>query len=532
METPDQISASSKSPETEKKPAPLKLLPLPDASSFPLWFAPALLVLGFAWAVLLRMRESDLAGVSVAIVETGYLALVLGYYQYNRKIRLDWFGGILAISAWATSAWFAFFRSADMGLYLCLVLIGLNVALPAYASGVARNVWDTWRVVPMKILLLRSFFGSIIPSLHISAISFSVVSKSRNVARYAASLAVLGAIFLFVIPLLAGSDAIFARIMDTIVPQWVSELFGETVLEVLAWTTGFFTIVGAWILAPSRLPESREASPSDTSLGSVLSWPIILGGVIALYALYIGVQIRYFFLPADAGVWQTLGLTYAEYLHKGFYELLAVSFINVILAKASFEYSQSDKNTPPVSIRIMIAIIALCAIVIAASGLSRVWHYVMAYGLSTERVLVVYASILTIAIFLIGLGKLALPRLREVPGVVAVSLVSFIALGYSNVEGTVASYNLTHRHAIPLDMNYILSDLSEDALDAKLRLVHLDPEATVYEESNWECIKTREIAWEKGVPESAWPICGRDTTPVSTREVLYRWLLDARSRAG
>lgn len=248
---------------------------------------------------------------------------------------------------------------------------------------------------------------------------------------------------------------------------------------------------------------------------------------MALYAVYIGVQVRYFFLAADANVYQAFGLTYAEYIHKGFYELLTVSGLNILIAKVSWELSREREDRPSMLVRALIGLVLACAVVIACSGISRAWHYITAYGLSVERVLVVYASVLAIAVFLVGFAKLASPRLREMPLAVAVALVSFVALAYTNIEETVASYNIATQPIEKLDSLYILEGLSEDALDEKLWILARDPERVVRTDIDWACDVDIRAAQRDGTPP---PVCDPQKE-VTNREALGVWLSQARNRA-
>lgn len=105
-QTPSEVKRSS-------------LLRLPEPSALPRWWAPALLILALAWSALLQTRGSSMPGIAVAIVEAGYLWLVLAYYRWK---SVDWFGWTLALCAFAAAAWFGIWRSDDIGTYLTLVL--------------------------------------------------------------------------------------------------------------------------------------------------------------------------------------------------------------------------------------------------------------------------------------------------------------------------------------------------------------------------------------------------------------------------
>ena len=57
---------------------------------------------------------------------------------------------------------------------------------------------------------------------------------------------------------------------------------------------------------------------------------VVLSGLVIIYVIFVSVQFQYFFGNSRELVEQ-LGITYAQYVHSGFYQLVGVVIINLIV---------------------------------------------------------------------------------------------------------------------------------------------------------------------------------------------------------
>jgi hypothetical protein len=186
--------------------------------------------------------------------------------------------------------------------------------------------------------------------------------------------------FLVVFALLfASADAVFARSLDNVL-DWlhldVRELVGR----------GLFAGAGAWLAAGAFASvTARAVAQADTP---TLRWPwpfgaseaiAMLAAIDALFVAFVALQFAYLFGGLDT--MDAAGLTYADYARRGFFELIAASFLvgGIVLA---LEATVSRRPVPYVGAAV--ALVAATLVVLASAAL-RLQLYQSAYGWSEQR---------------------------------------------------------------------------------------------------------------------------------------------------
>lgn len=177
--------------------------------------------------------------------------------------------------------------------------------------------------------------------------------------------------------LLSRADPVFAELFK--LPQIDAErLFSHVVLvgAFAWWSAGWMR--GA-LPGVARRPALPRQLPLRLGLGEIT---LSLGAVIALFTIFVGLQIRWLFGGANV-VLATTGLTVAEYARRGFFELVAVAALVVPLilgTRAAIEDEQVVRRHRRLS---LVLIVLLAAIM--ASALLRMQLYVEYFGLTTDR---------------------------------------------------------------------------------------------------------------------------------------------------
>lgn len=158
------------------------------------------------------------------------------------------------------------------------------------------------------------------------------------------------------------------------------------------------------------------------------------GAVALLYVVFCGVQISYLFVGG-----RTLpeGVTYAEYARSGFFQLLFVCLLNLLLVLGVKKWFRENRILNGI-----LLVISACTFVMTASSAYRMLLYIGAYHLTFLRVAVLVA-LAAIALLMCGvvlaIVKPGFPLLRY--GVAVVSAV-YLLFSFSHVDYLIASYNL------------------------------------------------------------------------------------------
>lgn len=182
------------------------------------------------------------------------------------------------------------------------------------------------------------------------------------------------------------------------------------------------------------------------------------GLLLAMYLVFCGVQVLYLF----AGNMQLPeGMTYADYAHRGFYMLLFVCLVNLVLVLFMRKYFAVHHV-----LNVMLLLICMCTFVMMASSAYRMFLYIAAYQLTFLRVLVL-AALAALALLMAGVVLMILkPQFPLFRYSLAVVSAVYLCLAFSNVDGRIAAYNLSHAEGTGhMDWRY-LSQLSMDAAPA------------------------------------------------------------------
>ena len=260
-------------------------------------------------------------------------------------------------------------------------------------------------------------------------------------------------LLLIFIALLTSADAAFASILLNIFnidfPRVIGHVLFTLLIAVPA--AGFLRSM----LVPSELPDFER--PSWFRLAAAET-NVAIALVDILFALFVAVQLRYFFGGA-ALVKVAPKLTYAEYARRGFFELVAVAAL--VLPLLLIAEWLIDKSGRLKLFRLLALAQVLLVFVILVSAYRRMQLYVDAFGLTELRVYTT-AFMFLLAALLAWFAATVLTGRRQhfFIGAVACGLVTVIALHAINPDALIVRTNVANKHA--LDVPYLIS-LSHDA---------------------------------------------------------------------
>jgi hypothetical protein len=257
--------------------------------------------------------------------------------------------------------------------------------------------------------------------------------------------------------LLSRADPVFASVFA--LPRLDVERIVSHVVIVGAfawWSAGWLR--GA-LLGVSQRPALPERLPLRLGLVEIT---MSLGAVIALFAIFVALQLRWLFGGADV-VLATTGLTVAEYARRGFFELVTVATLVlplILVTRAVVEDPEVERQHRRLSLVLLVLLAA-----IMTSALLRMQLYVGYFGLTTDRL---YASALMVWLGIVFLSMaLTVLRGRARPFAAATvrsGFVTLFALAVINPDALVARVNLV-RTSGERGVDYVyLSRLGGDAM--------------------------------------------------------------------
>lgn len=272
-----------------------------------------------------------------------------------------------------------------------------------------------------------------------------------------------------VLILLASADSVFG------------ELFGRffDLFHVFDRVDGIGDIIGVllmtlavYLLSYGLLAKLGSKSVSISVGKRQTGEPVVAITVNAMlgtvYLIFSMIQILYLFMGRLS---LPEGTTYAEYARQGFFQLLLVCVINMVLVLfCLYKFRESRV------LKGMLALISGCTYIMIASSALRMYMYVETYDLSYLRVLVFWTLGL---IFLIMSGILCYLFYRKFPlfkYCMVVVTVLYLGLAYARPDYLIASYNLNEQHINEnVDYRYLRS-LSADAVPAFAKVLEREKE--------------------------------------------------------
>jgi hypothetical protein len=269
--------------------------------------------------------------------------------------------------------------------------------------------------------------------------------------------------------LLGMADPVFARLLN----EWIGiERWPEYVWR------GFYIMLWAYLLAGIylfMLVKSNDqkligmdGNKSHKLLGGIEA-TTVLASVNLLFAIFVAVQFHYFF--GGQNNIHLEGFTYSEYARRGFFELVLVAVMSLMLFLGLGAFSnRSSSMQQRIFSGLGIVLVGLIGIMLYSAFL-RLTMYEMAYGFSRLRtythVFMVWLGILLAATAI--LEVLHRPRMFAL-ALLLVAIGFGASLGFLNVDAFIAYQNIARANqGYELDVAY-LTQLSDDAVPAMSEL--------------------------------------------------------------
>jgi hypothetical protein len=284
---------------------------------------------------------------------------------------------------------------------------------------------------------------------------------------------------------------------------------------VVIWSNIFVTVACAWgvgglfgrlFLRPE--PPPVEGPPKPEPRPAAIEAGVVLISLIVLFGAFVATQAQYFFGGSNV-VRDTAGLALSEYARRGFFELVAVSALSLIVLLAAHELMKPRPKSAKAFVPMALILIALVGLIMA-SATSRMVLYVDAFGTSQLRVYVFAAMAWLAVVFLYFAYTLVRGQGDKFAfGALASFLLGILCLNFIDPDGLVARVN-TSRDPQSVDVRY-LGRLSADAtpylisalpsLPPALRqelatsLLHKEQELAHRDSRSWNW-STRVALWE------------------------------------
>lgn len=251
--------------------------------------------------------------------------------------------------------------------------------------------------------------------------------------------------------LLAEADVVFQNFLYTI----LDDFFNPMTMFSVAWRTGV-GFMGMYCLICGAVKRGVSEEQKDVRKEEPVIAITVMSIIGMLYLVFCGIQIVYLFLGRGT---LPVDVSYSQYARQGFFQLVFVAFVNLVLVLACLKYFKKSGL-----LNVVLTVISVCTYVMIASAGYRMVLYVQEYHLTLLRILVLW--FLVVLAFLMG-GVMTIIYLNRFPlfrYCLMVVSVGYLALVWMKPDYVIADYNVRHMEVIAESEIYYLTELSADAV--------------------------------------------------------------------
>ncbi len=389
-------------------------------------------------------------------------------------------GPLLALSALGLVAW-TFVRAAGYLNAIDLVAAAAIFTIALSAMSTERPAW----MLRTRDLALGAFEQLFAVFAGGSRAVGAVLAARTGFKLGGAAAYLRGA--LVAIPVIAGfavlfasADAIFARGVEAAIPS-LDFSPGQVSLDIVQVIIFAWMAIGLLTFAAASRMQSHEEAPEAPAQRRDWSVEInvVLSAVGALFALFVAVQFAYLF-GGRAQIDGT-GMTYAEYARAGFFQLLAVAALTVVLLWVAMKaVGRGGEGRRGSVFRIASLTIVALTLVILVSALKRLGLYEEAYGFTRMRLLShVFTYWVGAVLLLLAAQMLSSSRHVLLAGSLISGYLLLTGLNAINPDAWIARGNLGRGD----DSAAYISTLSADAVPT----VAASPPRPMLEWRAWVC---------------------------------------------
>lgn len=246
-----------------------------------------------------------------------------------------------------------------------------------------------------------------------------------------------------VLSLLASADAVFSEMLgsvfdvigyDMFTIVWRALKFFLFILFIFVYTYG----VGVRITSNVMDDRQKEGRGYEAVVGITFT-----GLLTFIYLIFSGIQILYLFSNSLA---LPKGYTYSEYAREGFFQLLAVAAINLLIVLFCMRHFKKNRI-----LDIVLTVMSACTYVMLASSAVRMMLYIQQYGLTYLRIEVLLALLIiafVMAGVIVSIYRKMFPLAHYI--ILAVGAI-WIVFSFCRPEYVIAKYNISRLEVVGQD---------------------------------------------------------------------------------
>ena len=449
-------------------------------------------ILSILQSILFWEKES---GISVILFVISFLVGLI-YLMYKHKTVENKKAFILAIPIILLSATYFIYHNTLFQTVNVLAIVLLTIIMCIYATRLHVKIQE---FLVKAIALLAGSFESISDVIDSLKNKFKKKEdieneKTEKLKQGLKSFIYAIPVILIVLMLLMSADSVFANIFENIFGEFqhifMAENFVMFCLRVCIIIIFFFIFSGFFVNILKK--DTMFNSESEEKIMEIRIEKMTINMILTILNMFYFIFSIIQFTSLFSNI-NTNDFDYATYARQGFFQLMIISFINIvmiILAKVNKENISS--YTKGMSILTL-----LFTMVILLSAFFRMNLYEKAYGYTYLR-LFVYYILATEFILILPIGLWILDKKIDIlKWTIGIITIMYVILNFSNIESTIAERNVDryfeNQEENEIDLDYLFHHTGTDAIGQIKRLLNAKDESVVERVKEYLLLEKEEL---------------------------------------
>lgn len=416
------------------------------------------------WIILLVLWNSILffekkLGFSVILFIIPLIVFIYHSLKINNKIK-NKKGLLFIIPIVLLSLTYLIFNNAFFKVTNSLAIPILFILMYIYTMKPTFNIKDILTSVFSIIIKPLSHLGNV---YHIITEQIKKkVKLSEKTNRIIKSVLIIIPIVLVVLILLSSADQIFGNIFEQgfnllekiSLPSLIRNIIKRLIPMII-----IFFYLGATInFLLYNYSKTKHAEKEINLNIDSLTIKLLLTTLNIIYIVFDIIQIKSLILHQVS-----MNISYAEYAREGFFQLMFVSFINliIILISKNIEKKQDKKSIK--YIRIMNLVMVFLTFIIIISSFIRMYMYESEYGYTLLRLLV-YITLITEVILLIPtIIYIINSKFSIVKYYIVILITIYTVINFINIDHIIAYRNINRYYEKDdIDIYYLMNNHTDN----------------------------------------------------------------------
>lgn len=448
----------------------------------------ALLAFGFVRFVLFNETGFITTGLYIAIITSVILFLK------KKKFRISGLNRFIAVILYMFSAVFSITDNNFIKI-LDVVFLFATGAYFIYSVTAQKNQLERFLPFAMIKSLLEYPFSKF--GIQSKVVKSAVRSSGfgKNLAMIFAGLLITVPVTAVVTSLLMSADSNFSDMLTGFADRFAYANTGVLIVQILIaipCSHYLFAMIYSNVCREGLNVLDEEYCKSSVADMRFMNNLIIYTAVTPLlfiYILFFISQAEYFLSGFGGNLPE--GYSYAVYARKGFFELFAVSLINLGVIVITNIIAKNGGKNKPLTLKIYSITLCIFTLILIATALSKMVMYIDEYGLTQLRVYTTWFMILCAVIFVLIVIKQIFFEFRIEKWATVFFTVMFGTLCFSRPDALIAKYNIEMYNSGRLEEldTSAIKDMSDDAV---LELVKSCPD--LFDETDFRYRKNNNIS--------------------------------------